>query len=404
MNVHVDHSMFYHVSGGTSGTMARVRQNSLFVNSTTSLLSASGEPPRRCHSAFDLQSMTNSYGSDICGGYRNATNVTVVPQTDEDHDIMRTVRPVSETSRLLQRERRSSTTYQFDRMNVLAHPMASLRERGMSICHFDRREVLARPQQRDRGMSISQFDKMEVLARPQQRDRRMSICQFDKMEVLARSQQRDRGMSISQFDKIEVLTRPQQRDRGMSICQFDKMEVLARPQQRDRRMSICQFDKMDVLARPQQRDRRMSICQFDKMEVLARTQQRDRGMSICQLDRMLQAPPSVASESLPLSRETCVSVCDCLDNKLAHSCGISTASFHRQDRRFSTSNISDTARALALGKDHCRSIDVVQITSTDSKRTDTVAKCAKICRDGDYKPHCRAKCSNANFGHKVSRV
>jgi len=375
--------MLYHVSCGTGGTMARVRQNSLFVNSTTSLLSAAGgEAPRRCHSAFDLQSVADGYGSDLCGGYRNATNVTVIPQTNEDHDVMRTLRPVSETSRLLQRERRSSTTYQFDRMNVLAHP-TSLRERGMSICHFDRREVLARPQQRDRGMSISQFDKMEVLARPQQRDRGMSICQFDKMEVLAR---------------------PQQRDRRMSICQFDKMEVLARPQQRDRRMSICQFDKMDVLARPQQRDRGMSICQFDKLDVPARPQQRDRGMSICHLDRMLQTAPSLAGESLPLSRETCVSVWDCLDNKLARSCGISAASFHRQDRRFSTSNISDTARALALGKDHCRSIDVVQITSTDSKRTDAVAKCAKIYRDGDYKPHCRATCSNTNFGHKVSRV
>ncbi|KAH0947673.1 hypothetical protein HN011_000973 [Eciton burchellii] len=90
--------------------MARVRQNNLFVNSITSLLSAAGgEAPRRCHSAFDLQSVADGYGSDLCGGYQNATNI--MQQTNEDHDIMRTLRPISETSRLLQHDGRSSVTF-----------------------------------------------------------------------------------------------------------------------------------------------------------------------------------------------------------------------------------------------------------------------------------------------------
>jgi len=102
---------------------------------------------RRYHSTFDLLSVIDEYGSDLCVSLigtviGNVINVTIVPQTDEDHDVMKTLRLVSETSRLLQREHRSSTMYQFDRMNVLAHPMASLR--GMSICHFDKMEVPAK--------------------------------------------------------------------------------------------------------------------------------------------------------------------------------------------------------------------------------------------------------------------
>jgi hypothetical protein len=65
---------------------------------------------------FDLQSVTDGYRADLCGGYQNATNI--MQQTNEDHDIMRTLRPISETSRLLQHDGRSSVTYEFDRMNA----------------------------------------------------------------------------------------------------------------------------------------------------------------------------------------------------------------------------------------------------------------------------------------------
>ncbi|XP_018313136.1 uncharacterized protein [Mycetomoellerius zeteki] len=231
------------------GPATRLRQNSVFVGSSMSLLPASQETPRRAKSAFDLQSLVHAEGM----GTQN-------DEEESDGDTLRTLRSIGETSRLLQRERRSSA-YQFDRMDVLARPTLQ-HERGMSICHFDRTEVLAKPLQRDRGMSICHFDRMDVLARP--------------------TLQRDRGMSICHFDRTDVLARPLQRDRVNSICHFDRMDVLARPTfppgkslLRERRVSVCNFlerDEESSIGRNiLQKDRRLSFSNVDRIETLGKS-------------------------------------------------------------------------------------------------------------------------------------
>ncbi|KAL6261524.1 hypothetical protein P5V15_006612 [Pogonomyrmex californicus] len=252
-NIHcLEHPVHQVSCVSATGPAARLRQNSVFVGSSTSLLPANQETPRRTKSAFDLQSLVHAEGAGL--------------QNDEeecDGDTLRTLRSIGETSRLLQRERRLST-YQFDRMDVLARP-ALQRERGMSICHFDRTDVLARPLQRDRGMSICHFDRMDVLARP--------------------ALQRDRGMSICHFDRTDVLARPFQRDRVNSICHFDRMDVLARPTfppgkslLRERRVSVCNFLERDEESPGSrsslQRDRRLSVSNVDKIETLGRSSSR----------------------------------------------------------------------------------------------------------------------------------
>lgn len=235
--------------GTTGGPITRLRQNSVFVGSSASLLPGAGqETPRRAKSAFDLQSLVHAEGRRFgMRGYQDAITTATVAETDEerDGDTLRTLRSISEASRLLQRERRSSTTYQFDRMDVLAHPMP-LRERGMSICHFDRTDVLARPLQRDRGMSICHFDRTDVLARPLMRDRGMSICHFDRMDVLARptptpligkSLLRERRVSICNFlDRNEESTSGSGGTRGGGSLQ-----------RQDRRLSVNNVsDRIDV--------------------------------------------------------------------------------------------------------------------------------------------------------------
>ncbi|XP_072743127.1 uncharacterized protein [Anoplolepis gracilipes] len=230
----------------TGGPVTRLRQNSVFVGSSTSLLLTSHETPRRAKSAFDLQSLVHAECAD---------------EEERDDDTLRTLRSIGETSRLVQRDRRPSV-YQFDRMDVLARP-ALQRDRGMSICQFDRTDVLARPAlQRDRGMSICHFDRTDVLARP--------------------TLQRDRGMSICHFDRTDVLARPTlQRDRGNSVCHFDRTDVLARPTfpsgkslLRERRVSVCNFLERyeDAYGRNSlQRDRRLSVSNVDKIETLGRS-------------------------------------------------------------------------------------------------------------------------------------
>jgi len=245
-----------------AGPAARLRQNSVFVGSSTSLLPANQETPRRTKSAFDLQSLVHAECAEN-------------DEEERDDDTLRTLRSIGETSRLLQRERRSSV-YQFDRTDVLARPILQ-RERGMSICHFDRTDVLARPLQRDRGMSICHFDRMDVLARP--------------------TLQRDRGMSICHFDRTDVLARPLQRDRVNSICHFDRMDVLARPTfppskslLRERRVSVCNFLERDEESpgnrNSLQRDRRLSVSNVDKIETLGKSlSRRDLRGSINNVDR-----------------------------------------------------------------------------------------------------------------------
>ncbi|XP_024872759.1 uncharacterized protein LOC112455202 [Temnothorax curvispinosus] len=270
------HCMEHPVScvSAAAGPAARLRQNSVFVGSSTSLLPTSQETPRRTKSAFDLQSLVHAEGA----GSQN--------DEERDGDTLRTLRSIGESSRLLQQRERRPSTYLFDRMDVLARPTLQ-RERGMSICHFDRTDVLARPLQRDRGMSICHFDRTDVLARPLQRDRGMSICHFDRTDVLARpSLQRDRGMSISPFDRTDVLARPAlQRDRGMSICHFDRMDVLARPTfppgkslLRERRVSVCNFLERDEESPGSrsslQTDKRLSVSNVDRIETLGKSSSR----------------------------------------------------------------------------------------------------------------------------------
>nr|XP_012220189.1 PREDICTED: uncharacterized protein LOC105670981 [Linepithema humile] len=245
-NIHCLEHPVHQMSCGSAGVpVARLRQNSVFVGSSTSLLPTSQETPRRAKSAFDLQSLVHAEGA----GMQNEDE-------ERDGDTLRTLRSIGESSRLLQRERRQSTY------------------------HFDRMDVLARPTQRERGMSICQFDRTDVPTRSLQRDRGMSICHFDRMDVLARPLQRDRGMSICHFDRTDVLARPQ-RDRGNSICHFDRTEVLARPTfppgkclLRERRVSVCNF--MDRSEEPLggrsflQRNKRFSVSNVDKIETLGK--------------------------------------------------------------------------------------------------------------------------------------
>lgn len=271
-NIHCMEHPVHQVScvSAAAGPAARLRQNSVFVGSSTSLLPASQETPRRAKSAFDLQSLVHAESA----GLQNDEN-------ERDSDTLRTLRSFGETSRLLQRERRPST-YQFDRMEVLARPSLQ-RERGMSICHFDRTDVLARPLQRDRGMSICHFDRMDVLARP--------------------TLQRDRGMSICHFDRMDVLARPVQRERVNSICHFDRMDVLARPTfppgkslLRERRVSVCNFLERDEESPGSrgslQKNRRLSVSNVDKIETLGKSSsRRDLRGSIGNVDNRQDSLP-----------------------------------------------------------------------------------------------------------------
>lgn len=246
------------MSCGSAGMPAtRLRQNSVFVGSSTSLLPTSHETPRRTKSAFDLQSLVHAEGAGM-------------PNEDEerDSDTLRTLKSIGETSRLLQRERRQST-YHFDRTDVLARPTLQ-RERGMSICHFDKTDTLTRSLQRERGMSICYFDRTDVLARPLQRDRGNSICHFDRTDVLGRPL-RDRGNSICHFDRMEVLARPTfppgkclLRERRVSVCNFmerSEEQLGGRNYlQRNKRLSVSNVDKIETLGKcSSSRDFRCSI-------------------------------------------------------------------------------------------------------------------------------------------------
>ncbi|OAD58906.1 hypothetical protein WN48_09897 [Eufriesea mexicana] len=208
----------------------RPRQNSVFIGSSASLLPGGQGTPRRTKSAFDLQFLVLS------------ENNPVDPPSEQD--ALRSLKPAGESTKLLQRERRTS------------------------VCQLDRPE---KPIFRDRGMSICQFD---ASPKSWQRDRGMSICQFDRMEVLARPLQRDRGGSICHFDRMDVLARPLQRDRIGSTYHFDRMDVLARPNfslgkslLRERRVSMCNFlEKDEETARAGQMERRLSSSNIEKIE------------------------------------------------------------------------------------------------------------------------------------------
>ncbi|XP_076765389.1 uncharacterized protein LOC143432573 [Xylocopa sonorina] len=210
----------------------RPRQNSVFIGSSASLLPGGQGTPRRTKSAFDLQFLVLSENSTL-------------DTSGVDQEAQRGLKPVSESTRLLQREQRTS------------------------ICQLDRVEP-AKPPFRDRGMSVSQYD---ASPRSWQRDRGMSICQFDRTDVLARPLQRDRGGSICQFDRMDVLARPLQRDRIGSAYHFDRTEVLARPNlttaksfSRERRVSMCNFLEKHEETKGARVERRSSVSNMEKIE------------------------------------------------------------------------------------------------------------------------------------------
>lgn len=321
-NIHCLEHPVHQSSFGSSGPTTRLRQNSVFVGSSASLLPICRETRRRAKSAFDLQSLVLTEGVVAYSNHHRDNDDDDDDEDEErDNDTLRTLR--CETSQqqqqqqqqprppppmLQQRERRPSA-YLFDRMDVLARPTLQ-RERGMSICHFDRSDVLTRPtllQQRERGMSICHFDRMDVLARPLlPRDRGMSICHFDRMEVLARPtpplQQRDRGNSICHFDRMDVLARPTilpsgrslLRERRVSVCNFlernhDEMAGSRGLLQRDRRLSVSNVDKIETLGKSTSspRDLRGSISNMlDRQDSQARTlRDRNNGTSVYLFDR-----------------------------------------------------------------------------------------------------------------------
>lgn len=203
----------------------------MFIGSSASLLPGGQGTPRRTKSAFDLQFLVLSENNPL-------------DPPSEPNTALRSLKPAGESTKLLQRERRTS------------------------VCQLDKPE---KPVFRDRGMSICQFD---ASPKSWQRDRGMSICQFDRMEVLARPLQRDRGGSICHFDRMDVLARPLQRDRIGSTYHFDRMDVLARPNfslgkslLRERRVSMCNFlEKDEEPARGGQMERRLSSSNIDKIE------------------------------------------------------------------------------------------------------------------------------------------
>ncbi|XP_016910823.2 uncharacterized protein LOC107996996 [Apis cerana] len=211
----------------------RPRQNSVFIGSSTSLLPGGQGTPRRTKSAFDLQFLVFSENN-------------TVPDSSIESDTQRNFKQISESTKLLQRERKASICQTSDRAPD-AKPL--FRDRGMSICQLD---SSPKSWQRDRGMSICQFDRMDVLARPLQRDRGGSICHFDRMDVLARPLQRDRIGSAYHFDRTDVLARPNfslgkslLRERRVSMCNFlEKDEETARAIQMERRLSSSNIEKI----------------------------------------------------------------------------------------------------------------------------------------------------------------
>ncbi|KZC12697.1 hypothetical protein WN55_04796, partial [Dufourea novaeangliae] len=203
-------------------------QDGILIGSGKSLLPICRGNTRRTKSAFDLPSLLHT-------GKNTQENI--------GQSLSKTLKSGNEFTKLLHCDRRAT------------------------ICQSDRSDTIV-PIFRDRGLSTSQ-----------------------------KSWNRDRGMSICQFDRMDAFARPLQRDRGASVCHFDRTDVFAsRPLQRNRAGSIYCFDRMDVLARPNftvgkpaLRDRRVSICNFLKKHgETGRSTQNDYGPSINDIDKIDQ--------------------------------------------------------------------------------------------------------------------
>ncbi|XP_034949506.1 uncharacterized protein [Chelonus insularis] len=203
--------------------IGRPRQNSVFLDSGASLLAHDGNFPRRTKSAFDLQSLVQ------------AENTTQEParveeeEIEEDQPVMnlKSFNDYPKLSRSFQRERGMSIC-QFDRTDVLVKPLQ--RERGMSICHFDRMDVLAYPLQRDKGMSICHFDRMDVLSRPLCRGSRSNIfTNAEKLEALGRSTyHRDSRTSIGNAEGSLKFLHQRAKEFRPTLTNSDRTESVRR--------------------------------------------------------------------------------------------------------------------------------------------------------------------------------
>lgn len=247
----------------------RPRQNSVFVGSSFSLLPNDQSTPRRAKSAFDLQSLVLAE----CTVQNNHENMNI--RTEENENDEEDTIDERETEFLAFTLAHSSSNRRLKPFNE--YPKASRsfqRERGASMCHFDRTDVIARPLQRERGMSICHFDRMDVLARPlQPRDRGSSICHFDRMDVLARPScyKGSRSSITGNVDKLDNLGKSFQRDSRTSIIfngSIDKSQICG----------LENFQRFPNTSRP--RDSRNNVPTLDRPENMARFLQRDSRASL----------------------------------------------------------------------------------------------------------------------------
>lgn len=214
-----------------------------------SLLANGGGSPRRTKSAFDLQSLVHQSETSQCQHQQIRLNEEIDTE-EEVPPVINSLKPFNaacpRASRSFQRERGMSIC-QFDRTDVLVRPLQ--RERGMSICHFDRMDVLARPLLRDRGMSICHFDRTDVLARPLCRGSRANIfTKVEKLESMGRSQcQRGSRSSIGNFDGSTKFLYQRAKEFRPSLVNTERTESLGRnvtgPTMRERTASITPYDR-----------------------------------------------------------------------------------------------------------------------------------------------------------------
>ncbi|KAK0087556.1 hypothetical protein PV325_000743 [Microctonus aethiopoides] len=254
LNLHcVDHSLCQF--------NAHPRQNSVFVDSSVSLLGNNENEPRRTKSAFDLKSLVVE--EDLDQQYKQRRQQFQQLQlkscrVDEDEIIENYPTTITTTSTIMPITTSTTTTVlkPFNEYPRLSRSFQ--RERGMSICQFDRTDVLARPLQRERGMSICHFDRMDVLARPMLRDRGMSICHFDRMDVLARPLIRGSRGNIfknntNTFDStISNSTRWQQQyqhDNRLSVGNVEGSMKFLHQRSREFRSNIVSIERSESLGR-----------------------------------------------------------------------------------------------------------------------------------------------------------
>lgn len=233
-----------------SNNVVRTRQNSVFVDPTTSILESS-DSPRRARSAFDIQSMA-------------LVECSQSNPTKEDNDD----EAQSSTSRLLGEVARPAESYQrqsdecyFDKPSTSSTKPPLQRERELSICHHAERRPSAH---RERLSSIYHFDRMDVLAvtRPlhRSRSRCSSICQFERDDF----PQSSRVLALREARAAfyaDALGLSSRGSRG-SIC--ERGDLFGRTLHRERRLSYCNINDKEDTAFGRLVDRRLSVSNFER--------------------------------------------------------------------------------------------------------------------------------------------